>query len=133
MSASESPPPLTVDRFMRSPATTVEPDSHVASAAYLMKRSQVSALVITADDEGHLPIAVITEADVSKAVADGRNLDDTRINQLHLPRPVALSTGTSVTEAAQQMLERGVEHLPVVDDGRLVGMVGLADVCRALL
>ena len=135
MSASESPTSarLTVDQFMRSPATTVEPDSHVASAAYLMKRSQVSALVITADDEGHVPIAVITEADVSQAVADGRDLNDIRINQLHLPRPEAVPLGTTVTEAAEQMLQRGVEHLPVVADGRLVGMVSLVEVCRALL
>jgi CBS domain-containing protein len=134
MSASESPTTgrLTVDQFMRSPATTVEADSHVASAAYLMKRSQVSALVIT-DDEGHVPLAVITENDVSQAVADGRDLNDTRINQLRLPRPEALPVGTPVTAAAEQMVQRGVEHLPVVMDGRLVGMVSLVEVCRALL
>ncbi|HLM06394.1 MAG TPA: CBS domain-containing protein [Blastococcus sp.] len=135
MSAGESPTPdrLTVGQLMRSPATTVEADSHVASAAYLMKRSQVSALVITADDEGHIPIAVITDADVSHAVADGKDLNDTRINQLHLPRPEALGTGTSVPEAAERMLALGVEHLPVVSDGRLVGVADLVEVCRALL
>ena len=135
MSASESPTTgrLTVDQFMRSPATTVEADSHVASAAYLMKRSRIGALVITADDEGRIPIAVITDADVSQAVADGRDLNDTRINQLHLPRPEAVAVGTTVTDAAEQMLERGVDHLPVVADGRLVGMVSLVEVCRALL
>jgi CBS domain-containing protein len=135
MSASDFPATdrLTVGNFMRSPATTVEADSHVASAAYLMKHSQVSALVITADDEGHIPIAIITDADVSQAVADGRDLNDTRINQLHLPRPEALATGASVAEAAEQMLELGLMYLPVVEDGRLVGLVGMADVCRALL
>jgi CBS domain-containing protein len=121
-----------VGSFMRSATTTIEPDSHVASAAFLMKRAHDSALVVTSDD-GRLPIAVITDADVSQAVADGRDLDETRINQLHLSRPAVVSPGTSVAEAAERMLELSLMHLPVVDDGRLVGLVDMAAVCRALL
>jgi CBS domain-containing protein len=140
MSASESPAggtrpsgQLTVGELMRPPTTTVEPDAHVASAAYLMKRSRDSALVVTVDDEGRLPIAVITDADVSQAVADGRNLENTRINQLGLQPPVAVPPSTTVAEAAERMLDGSIMHLPVVADGRLVGLVDLAAVCRALL
>jgi CBS domain-containing protein len=117
---------------MRSATTTIEPDSHVASAAFLMKRAHDSALVVTSGD-GREPIAVITDADVSQAVADGRDLNDTRINQLHLGRPVAVSPATSVTEAAERMLELSLMHLPVMDEGQLVGLVDMAAVCRALL
>jgi CBS domain-containing protein len=135
MPGSESPTSgrLTVGQYMRAPTTTVEPDSHVASAAYLMKRSRDSALVITADDHGRTPLAVITDADISQAVADGKDLNDTRLNQLHLPRPVAVEPTTPVTAAAAQMLDGDLLHLPVVEDGRLVGLVGISDLCRALL
>jgi CBS domain-containing protein len=122
----------TVGGLMRSATTTVEPDAHVASAAYLMKRAHDSALVVTSGD-GRIPIAIITDADVSQAVADGRNLNDIRINQLHLDRPTVVHPGTSVAEAAEQMLELSLQHLPVMDDGRLVGLVDMAAVCRALL
>jgi CBS domain-containing protein len=121
-----------VGALMRAATTTIDPDSHVASAAYLMKRAHDSALVVTSGD-GRLPIAVITDADVSQAVADGRDLNDTRINQLHLSRPVVVSPGTSVAEAAERMLELSVMHLPVIEDGQLVGLVDMAAVCRALL
>jgi signal-transduction protein with cAMP-binding, CBS, and nucleotidyltransferase domain len=124
---------LTVGQVMRSATTTVEPDSHVASAAYLMKRSMDSALVITADDHGRTPLAVITDADISQAVADGKDLNDTRINQLHLPRPMAVEPTTPVATAAAQMLDGALQHLPVVQDGMLVGLLDLAGVCRALL
>jgi CBS domain-containing protein len=138
MSASTPDGPVapeepTVGLLMRTPATTVESDAHVASAAYLMKRSGAGALVVTADNLGLVPIAVLTDAEVSQAVADGRSPEDTRINQLRLPRPVAVHPGTSVTEAAEQMLGSSLHHLPVVDDGRLVGIVGVTEVCRALL
>src|SRR3954454_3859958 len=124
--------PVTVGALMRPATTTVEPDAHIASAAWLMKRANDSALVVTSDD-GRVPIAVITDADVSQAVADGRDLNDTRINQLHLRRPTVVQPGTSVAEAAEQMLELTTQLLPVVDDGRLVGLVDMVAVCRALL
>jgi predicted transcriptional regulator len=69
----------TVAGLMRPATTTVDPDSHVASAAWLMKRANDSALVVTTDD-GRVPIAVITDADISQAVADGRDLNETWIN-----------------------------------------------------
>jgi CBS domain-containing protein len=132
-SASLSSDQLTVGQFMRSPTTTVEPDSHVASAAYLMKRSQNSALVVTADDHGRTPLAIVTDADISQAVADGKDLNDTRLNQLHLPRPAAVEPTTPVATAAAQMLDGALMHLPVVEDGKLVGLVDISDMCRALL
>src|SRR5690349_7608992 len=121
-----------VGALMRSATTTIEPDSHVASAAFLMKRAKDSALVVTSDD-GRVPIAVITDADVSQAVADGRDLNETRINQLHLRRPAVVEPGTTVAEAAGRMLELTTMHLPVMDDGRLVGLIDMAALCRALL
>jgi CBS domain-containing protein len=135
MSASVPSPSreLTVGQFMKPATTTVEPDSHVASAAYLMKRTKDSALVVTADDHGHTPIAVVTDADITQAVADGKNLDDTRLNQLHLPRPVPVEPTLSVAAAATQMLDGALQHLPVVEDGHLVGLVDISDLCRALL
>ena len=122
----------TVAGFMRSATTSVDPDSHVASAAWLMKRGNDSALVVTTDD-GRVPIAVITDADISQAVADGRDLNETRINQLHLSRPAVVQPGTSIAEAAERMLELSLQHLPVLDDGRLVGLIDMAAVCRGLL
>src|SRR3954454_18535571 len=93
-----------VGAYMRSATTTIEPDSHVASAAYMMKRAHDSALVVTSGD-GRVPIAIITDADLSQPVADGHDLNDTRINQLPLSRPVVVPTSTSVAEAGERMLE----------------------------
>src|SRR3954470_4357663 len=127
---SDSQP--SVGALMRSATTTIEPDSHVASAAFLMKRAHDSALVVTSGD-GRVPIAVITDADVSQAVADGRDLNETRINQLHLRHPESVRPGMTVAEAAGRMLQLKTPHLPVMDDGRLVGLIDMMAVCRALL
>jgi CBS domain-containing protein len=141
MSGSSTPTPTagpavqepTVGQLMRAATRTVEADAHVASAAYLMKRAHDCVLVVTSDDEGRMPIAVLTDADVSQAVADGRDLGEIRINDLRLPRPVAVHPDTSLTEATRMMLDKALTNLPVVDGDRLVGVLDLPAVCRALL
>ncbi len=135
---SSSPPPTslqeaTVADVMRPATTTVETDAHLASAAYLMKRAGDTALVVMPQDGVGGPVAVITDAHISQAVADGRSLDETRINQLGLPRPSCVNPSMPVVEAAERMLTDRLEHLPVVDEERLLGLVDMAAVCRALL
>jgi CBS domain-containing protein len=55
---------------MQPPVTTIEQNDHVAAAAYVMKRANASALIVTQAQTGQ-PIGIITDADVSRAVADG--------------------------------------------------------------
>ena len=76
-----APPPATVADVMRPPVTTVEQNDHVDGAAYLMKRAGATALVVT-QAQTHEPIGIITEADISHLVADGKNPNDVRIYQL---------------------------------------------------
>ena len=133
MSPTPAEAPLTVGDLMRPATTTVETDAHLAAAAYLMKRSSDGALVVTTDDASRRPVAVLTDAHISQAVADGRDLDESRINGLHLPDPVTVEPDVPVVELAQRMLEQSLTHVPVVRDGELVGLVDLQAVCRELL
>ena len=125
--------PVTVEEVMRPPVTTVETDAHLAAAAYLMKRDRNTALVVTTDDEDRRPLAILTDTDISQAVADGRDLQETRIRQVTSGEPLTVEADTSVRDAAVLMMSHRVHHLPVMHDGRLVGLVDLTDVCRPLL
>jgi CBS domain-containing protein len=127
-----APPPATVADVMQPPVTTVEQNDHVAAAAYLMKRANATALIVTQAQTGQ-PIGIITDADVSHAVADGKNPNDVRIYQLMTTNPTVVNTTTSIRDAAEVMTSRRFRHLPVVGDVGLVGIVDITDVCRVLL
>jgi CBS domain-containing protein len=127
-----APPPATVADVMQPPVTTIEQNDHVAAAAYVMKRANASALIVTQAQTGQ-PIGIITDADVSRAVADGNNPNDVRIYELMTANPTVVNTTTSIRDAAEIMTSRRFRHLPVVRDGGLVGIVDITDVCRALL
>lgn len=122
----------TVRHVMRPPTTTIEPEAHLAAAAYLIKHNHDSALLVVTED-AHEPIGMITDHDITKAVAHGRNLEETRISQIVNAKPVTAEADISIGEATRLMLSEGLQHLPVVEHRRLIGMVDLAEICRMCL
>jgi CBS domain-containing protein len=127
-----APFPATVADIMHPPVATVNQNDHVAAAAYLMERADGTALIVTQGQTGE-PIGIITDADISHAVADGKNPSDVRIYQLMTARPTVISTTASIRDAAKAMTSGHFRHLPVMGDAGLVGIVDIADVLRALL
>jgi CBS domain-containing protein len=125
-------PPMVHD-VMRSALTTVERHSHLAGAAFMMHRAGSSAIVVVTDDERHQPIGVITEADITGVVADGRDVNEVRIEDMIGAKPVTVPADAPVTAAAERMMSARVRHLPVVDHDRLIGMLDITDACRSLL
>jgi CBS domain-containing protein len=124
--------PDTAADLMRPPLTMVERQDHVAAAAYLMKHAGTTALMIM-DPQTDQPVGIITEADIAHAVADGKDVNSTRIYEVMTTRPTVINTTTSVRDAARLMTSGQFRHLPVVGDTGLVGIVDITDVCRVLL
>jgi CBS domain-containing protein len=124
--------PATAGDVMRPAPPTVEQQAHVAAAAYLMKHTGTTALMVL-DPEAGQPAGIITEADIARAVADGKDVNSTRIYELMTPRPAVITATTSVRDAAQVMTSGHFRHLPVIGDVGLAGILDIIDVCRALL
>jgi CBS domain-containing protein len=64
---------------------------------------------------------MITDAEITRAVAHGRSLENTRISQVVTAKPVTVQADVVAEDAARLMLSQGVKHLPVVEGRRLVG------------
>ena len=121
----------TVADIMRSPLTTVNQHDHAAAAAYLMKHAGATALLVVAAQTGQ-PAGIITEADVAHAIADGKDVNDVWVDAVMTTRP-AITTTTSIRDAAKIMTARHLRHLPVTGDAGLLGVVDIIAVCRALI
>jgi CBS domain-containing protein len=116
---------------MWPPVTTVNQHDHVAAAAYLMKHAGTTALPVL-DAQAGEPVGIITAADVARAIADGQDVNDVWVDAAMTTRP-ALTTTTSIRDAAKIMTTRHLRHLPVAGDTGLLAVVDIIDVCRALL
>ena len=120
----------TVTDVMRPPLTTAGQYDHVAAAAYLMKHAGTTALMVVNARTGQ-PAGIITQADIARAIADGKDLNDVRVYAVMITRP-AVTTTTSIRDAAKIMTARHLRHLPVAGNAGLLGVIGITDVCRAL-
>jgi CBS domain-containing protein len=76
---------------MRPPLTIVTQYDHVAAAAYLMKHAGTIALIVTDAQTGQ-PAGLITEADIAHAIADGKDVNDVRVNAVMTTRPATTTT-----------------------------------------
>ena len=123
------PATATVADIMQPPLTTVGQHDHLAAAAYLMKHTGTTALLV-ADTQTGQPVGIITETDIAHAIADGKDINDVWAGAVATIRP-ALTTSTSISDAAQIMTARHYRHLPVTGDTGLLGTVDITDVCRA--
>ena len=102
-------------------------DTKAEQAARRMLDDDVGSLAVI--DGGEL-VGIVTERDLIAVVAGGCR--DTVVGEVMTPRPDFLSPDIEVDDAADWMMAAGYRHLPVVDAGRIVGMLSIKDVLWAL-
>lgn len=83
--------------------------------------------------DGRDLVGILTERDVVRAVADGVDLASEPVRSRMATEPDVFGPDVDVFEAGEFLLESGYRHLPVVDEGTLLGVVSLRDLLRAVL
>lgn len=105
--------------------TVIDPDMNVRSAAQTMTERNIGAVAVVS--AGHLA-GIFSERDLmARVVAKGLNPDDTAVSMVMSTDLVVAESTEDVDSALQKMHSISARHLPVVDDGKLVGMISLRD------
>ncbi|MER7107703.1 CBS domain-containing protein [Streptomyces sp. NPDC000229] len=103
----------------------VSPDASLVEAAQLMRAQDVGGLVVA---DGDRLVGVVTDRDIAlRAVADGADPLTVDAAAVCTPDPVCVAPDDEVTAAVDLMRRHAVRRLPVVEDGRPLGMVGIGD------
>jgi CBS domain-containing protein len=113
--------------LMTRDVLAVAPEDTIGEAAERMVERGVGSALVS--DFGQL-VGILTERDLLRAVAARTHSSDARVRQWMTPDPVTAAPDTTAQDAGRLMLERGFRHLPVVEDGRPVGVVSIRDVAQ---
>src|SRR5207237_5984910 len=113
-------PMSTLSDLMTSDVLTVAPEDTIGEAAQKMVDREVSSAAVS--DYGRL-IGILTERDLTRAVAGRTHSSEARVRGWMTPDSVRLGPSSSPEEAAEIMLERGFSQSPVIDDEREIGYV----------
>lgn len=104
---------------------TVRPDASLVEAAQLMRAQDIGDVLVAGD---HDLVGVLTDRDIAlRAVADGVDPLTVSAQAVCTPNPVVIGPDDAVSAAVELMRDHAVRRLPVVENGRPVGMVSLGD------
>ena len=120
---------MRVSDIMTEAAISDRPDDTLAEAAHKMWEQQTGSLLVM---EGDDLLGIITERDILKAVATNTDLEKTRVEEVMARDLVTIHPGASLREAASVMTEKWIRHLPVLDRGKLVGVLSQRDLAGVL-
>jgi CBS domain-containing protein len=112
---------------MARAVVSVAPEDTLGEAAQKMVDEEVGSAVVL--DHGRL-IGILTERDLLKAAAGRVHSSEARVREWMTEEPVTATSSTPAEDAIRTMLEHGFRHLPVVEEGRTVGVVSLREVVR---
>jgi CBS domain-containing protein len=114
-----------VREVMTPEPITLPLDAPLTEAARLMRDKEIGGVLITQDG---MLCGLLTDRDiVVRAVAEGRDLTGTRLAEICSAGIVTVSPDDGTDTALRLMLDRAVRRLPVVEDGRPVGIVSIGD------
>ncbi|MGH2522749.1 MAG: CBS domain-containing protein [Anaerolineales bacterium] len=113
-----------------STVTTVQAKQPVKAAIDLLVGHNIGALVVT-DEEGK-PVGIISERDVVRAAARGEDFAQP-ISQVMTKRVIVGSPQDDLASVMRTMTEKRFRHLPIMDRGKLVGIVSIGDMVKAQL
>lgn len=110
---------------------SVEPQAAVLDAIRLMAEHHVGALLVM---RGAALEGIVSERDYArKVILRGRSSADTPVRDIMSSPVLTVSLDTSVQQCMQLMTDRHVRHLPVVDGTRVVGMISIGDLVKAVI
>ena len=127
----------TVAELLRSkPARVVHvvrvgPEQSVLEAIKILAAEDVGAAVVMIGDR---LAGIFSERDYTrKVILKGRSSDTTRVEEIMTANVIVVSPRTKTRECMALMSEKNIRHLPVVDEGRVVGMISVRDIVSDII
>lgn len=118
-----------ISDVMTADPTTCPEDATLEDAARLMRQEDIGDVLVTRD--GRLT-GIVTDRDiVVRALAEGMSPTETRVGEVASADAATLSPDDAVDRAVRLMRDRALRRVPVVDDGRPVGIVSIGDLAVA--
>lgn len=116
---------MKVRAVMTASVNSATPNTTLVELAKMMKNNDIGSVPIC---EGQKLMGIVTDRDiVIKAIAEGKNIDSWKANEIMNTKVITVTADQDVHEAADLMSTYQIRRLPVVEQGKLVGIVALGD------
>ncbi|MEE9206915.1 MAG: CBS domain-containing protein [Gemmatimonadota bacterium] len=109
----------------------VEPGDSVFDAIAMMAEKGVGALLVMQDSK---TVGILSERDYArKVILQGRSSKDTAVREIMTPDVVFVGPENTIEECMALMTDKRIRHLPVLEDKKLLGVVSIGDLVKAII
>jgi len=123
---------MNVETILKAKGTavvTIAPTATIAEAVALLTRKRIGALVVSAD--GREPLGILSERDIVQGLGtSGSDVLQRRVDELMTRSVITCAPQDRLADLMALMTERRIRHLPVLQGGRLAGLVSIGDVVK---
>ena len=110
---------------------SIDPEATVFEALGLMGEKNIGALLVM---KGEQLVGIFSERDYARRmILQGRSSRETPVREVMTPQVFVITPETTSGECMMHMTDRHIRHLPVVDGGRVVGVISIGDVVRSVI
>ncbi len=108
---------------------TIQPEAPVSLAVELFNEHDIGALIVVNSDDA--VVGILSERDVVRRLNQYESILDVSVQALMTPRVIVGRPNDDLISIVHTMTEKRFRHLPIVDNGRLIGMISIGDVVKA--
>ena len=108
---------------------TIRPDQSIREAIALLAQYNIGALVVVA--ETNRPVGILSERDITRALARDENILSRWVSELMTKNVITGLPQDDIISVANTMTEKRIRHIPIVEQGKLVGIISIGDVVKA--
>ncbi|MCS4542300.1 MAG: CBS domain-containing protein [Euryarchaeota archaeon] len=123
---------MEIREAISKPPITIDKDANLSHALEIMKKNNISRLIVI--ENGKL-VGIITEIDIAKKLGSSKagkvSSERLHVSAAMTEKPITISLNSSISEVAQLMLEHRISGLPVMDNDKIVGIITRSDLIKA--
>lgn len=110
---------------------SLAPTARVVEALQLMRDNKVRSVLVL---EGEQLAGIVTQGDCAiKVLLPGRDARDVTLGEIMTRDPLTVTTEPTLDHCMKTMMSRNIRHLPVVEEGRVLGMVSIGDIVKDII
>ncbi len=106
---------------------TISPEATVSEAVHLFSKHNIGALVVMSDQQ---LLGILSERDVVRQLVHYEHILDVPVQDLMTPRVIVGRPQDDLASIVHTMTEKRFRHLPIVEDGRLIGIISIGDILK---
>ncbi len=121
-----------VETLSKRSCLTIDLNEQISKLAFILKKNNIGCLVVTSEDKSH-PVGIVSERDLIKFFNEIEKKEIHKVKDIMTREIISCDLKATSKDLMQMMTDSKIRHIPIIDDGKLMGIVSIGDVVNRII